>query len=72
MPLNYQERRIYHWHAELDRRIGQDRLAPDLCVPDVLQAHVDGWTAARGSVRPADRQIRGLAALLPDPVTRPE
>ena len=56
MPLNYQERRIYHWHAELDRRIGQDRLAPNLRVPDVLQAHVDGWTTARGSVRPADRQ----------------
>ncbi len=56
MPLNYQERRIYHWHAELDRRIGQDRLAPDLRVPDVLQAHVDSWTTARGSVRPADRQ----------------
>ena len=23
MPLNYQERRIYHWHQELDRRIGR-------------------------------------------------
>ncbi len=22
IPLNYQERRIYHWHEELDRRIG--------------------------------------------------
>ncbi len=22
MPLSYQERRIYHWHEELDRRIG--------------------------------------------------
>jgi hypothetical protein len=21
MTLNYQERRIYHWHEELDRRI---------------------------------------------------
>ena len=24
MPLNYQERRIYHWHQELDRRIGAE------------------------------------------------
>jgi choline monooxygenase len=23
MPLNYQERRIYHWHEELDRRIAR-------------------------------------------------
>src|SRR5262249_28101962 len=33
MPLNYQERRIYHWHQELDRRIGSERLAPALRVP---------------------------------------
>jgi len=26
MPLNYQERRIYHWHEELDRRIGLERI----------------------------------------------
>ena len=26
MPLNYQERRIYHWHEELDRRIGQENI----------------------------------------------
>ena len=25
MTLNYQERRIYHWHEELDRRIGAER-----------------------------------------------
>lgn len=24
--LNYQERRIYHWHEELDRRIGIERI----------------------------------------------
>jgi hypothetical protein len=23
MTLNYQERRIYHWHEELDRRIAR-------------------------------------------------
>jgi phenylpropionate dioxygenase-like ring-hydroxylating dioxygenase large terminal subunit len=26
IPLNYQERRIYHWHEELDRRIGQENI----------------------------------------------
>ncbi len=30
MHLNYQERRIYHWHEELDRRIGREQ------VPDAL------------------------------------
>jgi hypothetical protein len=25
IPLSYQERRIYHWHEELDRRIGRER-----------------------------------------------
>ena len=35
-PLNYQERRIYHWHEELDRRIVQERIRPDLRVPLML------------------------------------
>ena len=26
IPLNYQERRIYHWHEELDRRLGQENI----------------------------------------------
>jgi hypothetical protein len=30
MTLNYQERRIYHWHEELDRRIA----AAGLSIPD--------------------------------------
>jgi phenylpropionate dioxygenase-like ring-hydroxylating dioxygenase large terminal subunit len=32
MPLNYQERRIYHWHEELDRRIGPERIPAELRV----------------------------------------
>jgi len=32
MPLNYQERRIYHWHEELDRRIGPERIPEALRV----------------------------------------
>jgi len=42
--LNYQERRIYHWHEELDRRIGIDRIPEHLRVPQVLDNWVtDGW-----------------------------
>lgn len=42
--LNYQERRIYHWHEELDRRIGADRIPEHLRVPQILNRWVaDGW-----------------------------
>jgi phenylpropionate dioxygenase-like ring-hydroxylating dioxygenase large terminal subunit len=34
--LNYQERRIYHWHEELDRRIGPDRIPEALRVEPLL------------------------------------
>ena len=45
MPLNYQERRIYHWHAELDRRIGAEQIPENLRVEPVLDAWVtDGWS----------------------------
>ena len=36
MPLNYQERRLYHWHEELDRRIGLNRVPPEARVEQVL------------------------------------
>jgi len=36
MPLNYQERRIYHWHEELDRRIGLDKVPQGMGVQQVL------------------------------------
>jgi phenylpropionate dioxygenase-like ring-hydroxylating dioxygenase large terminal subunit len=41
MPLNYQERRIYHWHEELDRRIGLNRVPAEARVEPVLDAWVD-------------------------------
>jgi phenylpropionate dioxygenase-like ring-hydroxylating dioxygenase large terminal subunit len=42
--LNYQERRIYHWHEELDRRIGIERVPAQLRVPQVLENWVvDSW-----------------------------
>jgi len=34
--LNYQERRIYHWHEELDRRIGRDRIPERFRIEPVL------------------------------------
>lgn len=39
--LNYQERRIYHWHEELDRRIGIDRIPEHLRVKPVMAPYVD-------------------------------
>ena len=41
MPLNYQERRLYHWHEELDRRIGGNRVPPELAVEQVLSDWVE-------------------------------
>lgn len=36
ITLNYQERRIYHWHEELDRRIGVERIPAQLRVEPKL------------------------------------
>ena len=38
ITLNYQERRIYHWHQELDRRIDPERIPQHLGVPQVRGA----------------------------------
>ena len=40
MPLNYQERLIYHWHEELDRRIGDNYLPREHAVQQVLEPWV--------------------------------
>ena len=42
VPLNYQERRIYHWHEELDRRIGVERVPSHLRVAPILADWVEG------------------------------
>jgi phenylpropionate dioxygenase-like ring-hydroxylating dioxygenase large terminal subunit len=39
--LNYQERRIWHVHAWIDKVIGVDRIPPHLHVPDTLAAWHD-------------------------------
>lgn len=36
VPLNYQERRIWHFHAELDRLLGPQAVPAPLHVPDLL------------------------------------
>lgn len=41
IPLSYQERRIYHWHEELDRRIGSENIPEHLRVPEVLPPFVE-------------------------------
>ncbi len=41
IPLNYQERRIYHWHEELDRRIGQKNLEDRFAVEPTLAPFVE-------------------------------
>lgn len=41
IPLSYQERRIYHWHVEVDRRIGPTRVPTHLRVADELGAYVE-------------------------------
>lgn len=41
VPLCYQERRIYHWHEEVDRRIGCDRITPALRVEPRLSPFVE-------------------------------
>ena len=41
MTLSYQERRIYHQHEELDRRIGVDLVPPALRVEPVLAGRTE-------------------------------
>lgn len=42
--LNYQERRIYHWYEELDRRIGVERIPKHLRVAQFRDSRVtESW-----------------------------
>jgi hypothetical protein len=40
VPLNYQERRIWHFHEQLDRMIGVDRIPAELRVQPLLSGYV--------------------------------
>lgn len=41
ITLNYQERRIYNWHEELDRRIGIERIPEHLRVKPLLAPYIE-------------------------------
>jgi phenylpropionate dioxygenase-like ring-hydroxylating dioxygenase large terminal subunit len=41
VPINYQERRIWHFHEQLDRMIGLDRVPPELRVEQLLAPYVE-------------------------------
>lgn len=40
MPINYQERRIWHFNEQIDRMIGLDRIPPELRVEQLLAPYV--------------------------------
>ena len=44
VPLNYQERRIWHLHEEIDRTIGIERVPEHLRVAQLLAPYVEGPT----------------------------
>lgn len=41
IPLSYQERRIYHWNEELDRRIGRENIPARLRVEPLLERFLE-------------------------------
>jgi len=41
IPINYQERRIWHFHEQLDRMIGVERVPPALRVAQLLDRYVE-------------------------------
>ena len=41
IPINYQERRIWHLHEEIDRVIGPDRIPPELRMEPLLGPYVE-------------------------------
>jgi phenylpropionate dioxygenase-like ring-hydroxylating dioxygenase large terminal subunit len=41
IPLNYQERRIYHLHESIDRSIGEELIPPHLRVPAILEGFIE-------------------------------
>ena len=42
IPLNYQERRIWHLHEQVDRVIGAERIPTNLRVPELLADYIVG------------------------------
>jgi phenylpropionate dioxygenase-like ring-hydroxylating dioxygenase large terminal subunit len=51
VPINYQERRIWHFHEQIDRTIGIDRIPEELRVAQLLAPYVEGSMATTGADR---------------------
>ncbi len=41
MPISYQERRIWHFHEQLDRMIGIEQIPQDLRVAQLLAPYIE-------------------------------
>jgi hypothetical protein len=41
MPINYQERRIWNFHEEVDRLIGIERIPEELRVEQLLAPYIE-------------------------------
>ena len=41
IPINYQERRIWHLHEEIDRKIGRQNIPNELLMDQVLEPHLE-------------------------------
>ena len=39
--INYQERRIWHFHEQIDRMIGATTMPPGLGIPSLLDAYIE-------------------------------
>jgi phenylpropionate dioxygenase-like ring-hydroxylating dioxygenase large terminal subunit len=48
VPINYQERRIWHFHEQIDRTIGIERIPEELRVAQLLAPYVEGPMATSG------------------------
>ncbi len=60
IPINYQERRIWHLHEEIDRVIGVENIPPELRIPQLLDAYVERPDGAdRSADDPAISSGRG-------------
>lgn len=49
VPINYQERRIWNFHEQLDRTIGIERIPEELRVAQILAPYVEGALVAPGA-----------------------
>ena len=49
LTLSYQERRIYYWHEELDRRIGVEHVPAELRVQPLLNDYVEPAASGAGT-----------------------